>query len=220
MNLTSTQVHLYFFSLALPEPAKAQALALLSPAEQARAAQFRFPHHRDSFIAAHAKLRNVLATYQGSDPAALVFETGVHGKPALLASEFTFNLAHSHDFGLIAVGKKLALGVDIEKYQDKAKLDVAERFFSVDEVRYLHSLSEAEQKQAFYHVWAKKESVVKAIGTGIQQSLTSFTVPLSTLPGDVIIENQTWRVRTLNISPDFAAALATHPSVTDVLVQK
>lgn len=220
MNLSATQVHLYFFSLRWSLADLTAGVSLLSPAEQARAAQFRFQHHRDYFIAAHASLRKILSTYVACSPESLVFEVGTHGKPALLSSEFTFNLAHSHDFGLIAVGNTQPLGVDLEKYQAKAKLDVAERFFSPDEVSYLHTLSASEQKQAFYALWAKKEAVVKAIGTGIQQSLTSFTVPLHTPQGQLNIENQVWEVRTLQLHPDFAAALATHPSVTDVLVQK
>lgn len=220
MNLSPTQVHLYFFSLEWADADLASAWKLLSATEQTRADQFHFQHHRAHFIAAHAKLRRVLAAYENTSPEALIFDLGTQGKPRLHASEFTFNLAHSHHAGLIAVGKHYALGVDLEKYQDKAKLDVAERFFSPDEVRYLHTLTESEQKKTFYQLWAKKEAVVKAIGTGIQESLASFTVPFTHETGKVVIENHPWAVHTLALSPDFAAALATHPQINEINVQK
>lgn len=217
MELTPDTVHVYLTHLALPEDALLTRFSWLSPDEQTRAHQFRFPQHRQSFIAARGFLRQILSYYLKTAPQALVFDYGTHKKPFIAQQPLHFNLAHSGELAVLAVGAQHPLGVDIEVHQPQAKMDVAERFFSPAEVAFLKQLTGLEQRDAFYRVWARKEAVVKAIGTGIQQSLASFTVPFGDAPDTLTVSATPWLLTPLSLHPDYEAALATHPSVTQVI---
>ena len=59
------------------------------------------------------------------------------------------------------------VGVDIQQCRS-FKPNIADRFFHPDEVQYLSSLSPAERENAFYTLWALKESYVKADGRGLR----------------------------------------------------
>lgn len=95
-------------------------------------------------------------------------ETGLnsHGKPYLKENRLFFNLSHSGEYVLCAVGDK-ELGCDIEKIRD-ADFKIAERFFSEDENKMLNAVSEKKPKtELFFRIWTLKESYVKAVGKGL-----------------------------------------------------
>lgn len=114
-------------------------------------------------------LRQVLARYLNEDPAEIELRTGEHGKPALAdpAATLRFNLSHSGELALVAVTQGREVGVDVQKI--KPHRDIA-----------------------FYEGWARREAIVKCLGTGL----------LAPLPPDPVT------VRPLEAGPRFAAALA------------
>src|SRR5690606_23970266 len=59
--------------------------------------------------------------------------------------------------------------------------DLARRFFSPAEVEWLGSLPETRVREAFLDLWTLKESVLKAIGTGLATPLKSFTIEIDEL---------------------------------------
>src|SRR5690349_20633592 len=88
----------------LDEPGLARLAGLLDASEAERAARFHFDVHRRRYVAAHGFLREVLARETGSAARALRFELGAHGKPRLVEGALHFNLTHSADLALLAVG--------------------------------------------------------------------------------------------------------------------
>lgn len=163
-------------------------------------------------------MRVALAHLLDIDPRTLTFNYLPGGKPFLKNQPLEFNLSHSGEIAVLAIDPLHAIGVDIEIIQNDPKLEIAERFFSNEEKRHLYSLAGEEQKKTFYAIWSKKEALVKAIGTGIQQSLSSFTVPLTTTPETIPLEGQTWLVQPLTLLPNYASALATHPDTKNVSI--
>jgi 4'-phosphopantetheinyl transferase len=155
--------------------------SLLSPDEQARAARFRSPLHRDRFAVAHGRLREILAARLQVPPASLRFDTGEHGKPHLSGehapSGLQFNLSHSDDRGLVGWAEGRHLGVDIELWRplgDEAAL--VRRFFSPAENAAYAALAESERTQGFFECWTRKEAYIKAVGRGLGLPLDSFDV--------------------------------------------
>ena len=84
------------------------------------------------------------------------------------------------------IGKGLhPVGVDIQQCRS-FKPNIADRFFHPDEVQYLSSLSPAERENAFYTLWALKESYVKADGRGLRL-LRQFCVDIACQPPAITV---------------------------------
>lgn len=109
-----------------------------------------------------------------------------YGKPFLSDSSVHFNLSHSGDYIVLAVGEN-EVGIDIEKsvpYSD----DVAKKCFVPEEYRLL---KEQKDIDSFYMLWTAKESVMKACGKGLQMPPESFCV-LPVEDGPHLIGGKIW----------------------------
>jgi 4'-phosphopantetheinyl transferase len=105
----------------------------------------------------------------------IIFEYGSKGKPALKnGKDKFFNITHSGDWVVCGVSDT-EIGVDIELLK-KARMNVADRFFTTTEVSKLNSLTDKDQDDYFYLLWTVKESYLKYLGTGLTKPLNSFDV--------------------------------------------
>ena len=174
---------------------------LLSTDERARADRFHFDRDRRRFIAARTLLRRTLASYLDSNPAALAFTSGPHGKPALAAagSEIRFNLSHSGEIVVLAVTADAEIGVDVEKIRAGVSFDaIAERYFPPDDARAFLGLSEEEKPREFYTIWTRIEARLKGLGWGLARGTvldsetdwTTFSfIPATGYAGAVALED-------------------------------
>jgi 4'-phosphopantetheinyl transferase len=185
--------------------------------EMTRAARFRFERDRRRFLAARFCLRHILATCAGADPAELDFSYSAHGKPALAkpASNFFFNISHSHHLALFVVTTGVEVGVDIEKIrEDVETAQLATRFFSTREVAEFRALPPHQRVPAFFRIWTCKEAFLKAKGSGLLLPLDSFDVEVTmSEPARLLAtrpdpgEADRWSVAALDVAPGYAAAV-------------
>jgi 4'-phosphopantetheinyl transferase len=170
------------WSVRLDEPAKAGSeVVVLSPDEIARASRFHFEKDRIHFTRCRSALRDLLAGYLAIPPAEIRFEYLTSGKPQLAAeqnpSALQFNVSHSANMALIAVGSEHRLGVDIEKIRgDVDTTALAERFFSLRERAGLQALPDHLRVLGFFACWTRKEAFLKATGDGLSFPLEDFSV--------------------------------------------
>ncbi|MCR8961198.1 4'-phosphopantetheinyl transferase superfamily protein [Variovorax sp. CCNWLW225] len=145
------------------------AALILSKEERTRAGQFRFPQERQRYVAAHAALRYALAEQTGARADALRFTHSAFGKPSLLGwPRVHFSLSHSQGLGLIAIGERGPLGVDVEQLRPVPDaLALAATHFTRLENEALRALPANERDQAFLTCWTRKEACLKAIGLGL-----------------------------------------------------
>lgn len=191
--------------------------AVLSADEQARAARFTFPLHQHRFIAARSILRTLLGRYTNQPPEKIVFTYSQYGKPSLAENKAAiyFNLSHTHELALYAIGLEEKIGVDIEHIQtDKEVEKIAARFFSPYENQQLDQLTADKKITTFFQLWACKEAFIKAVGEGLSFPLTDFDIALQgetayvrSIRGDEI-EAQSWSMLPLYVQENYAAALA------------
>jgi 4'-phosphopantetheinyl transferase len=199
----------------------------LAPKERARADRFAFPEGRRRFIVGRATLRRLLADRLQILPADISLIEGPQGKPALdpalskrnkLASSIGFNLSHSGDMAVIAIGSG-ELGIDVESvHRSVDAMAIVRRFFSETERAGFEAMEPGVVRdRLFFRVWTRKEALVKAVGRGLSCPLSSFTVPL----GDLSTEGEwlncpeqpgrKWRLHevgnALNLGPDWVSAL-------------
>lgn len=169
-SLGSDEVHLWWATLE-GKPTWHEGLACtLSPDEEQRAARYTFESGRRRFVAARGQLRLLLGRYLGREPSALGFSYGPRGKPSLAdaGSGLSFNVSHSGDRALFAVGRERQLGVDLEATD--ARVDhaaIAERFLAPVEAAALAALPEASRLHAFFGLWVRLEASAKARGVGL-----------------------------------------------------
>jgi 4'-phosphopantetheinyl transferase len=142
---------------------------LLDDAELQRADRYRQPADRARFVAARHALRILLAQRTGEPAHALRFVHNPYGKPALDGlCGVTFNVSHSGDQALIALSAGRALGVDIERIDQRFNWrDVAGIALNSGEQRAIEALPAAAQMLAFLRCWTAKEALLKASGFGI-----------------------------------------------------
>lgn len=213
-------VHVWRIELA---SCAAEARALLSADERERAARFHFVRDRERFIAARAALRRILAGYLACTPAELAFAYAPHGKPSVPG--LAFNLSHAHELALLAVTRGREVGVDIEWHAPVPELErLARVSFSAAEQGALAALADDERTAAFYRIWTRKESYIKARGEGLSMALDRFSVSLDDTADvdfapDEAGERGRWQIHALAIDAGYTAALTISAPCPPILMR-
>lgn len=188
--------------------------ASLAPEETARANRFRFHGDRSAFVATRGILRELLGRYLKRAASQIELEYGPQGKPALRqdssGKSVQFNVSHSHGVALLAFAIGRNVGVDVELVRpDFATQQIAERYFSAQEVSELRQLPPSVQDEGFFLCWTRKEAYIKARGEGLSIPLKSFQVSLT--PGKPehlqAPDSSQWNLRSLRPGPRHVGAL-------------
>lgn len=175
-------VHVVYLPLAqAPQPALEK---LLSEPERERAGRFSFPHDRERFVRVRATLRQLLGSLLALPPERVGFSEELYGKPVLDPPQpLRFNLSHSGDHALYAFALEREVGVDVELARDEVDtVGVAGVVFSPEEQQVLTALPAHSRRAAFFQLWARKEALIKAEGTGFTEPSSDFT--LTVAPGE------------------------------------
>lgn len=183
-----------------------ESAGVLSPKERRRADSFVFDKHRRRFIQTHAALRQILGRYFHLPAECLRFGYGKNGKPFVeeAGASLCFNLSHSSDLAVVAVGAMPEIGVDVERVRPIADcMAISRNTFHPDENEWVLSQAPHLRTEAFYQVWTAKEAYVKASGLGFGQLLESFAVVGGALPQDYTITR-------LDVPSGYTGAVA-HP---------
>lgn len=148
---------------------------LLDPAEQERAARYRFDHDRERYIIGHGLLRELLGSYLNEDPAEVRMVRGEFGKPYIVGHPLHFNLSDTKDAVLIAIGRDHEIGADVETMNRTVDhRAVSEHYFTPEEIDDI--MATHDQKRRFLELWTRKEAVLKASGVGIMDDLRVLRV--------------------------------------------
>ena len=184
LSLSSGEVHVWRARLEQPQELQDEFLRTLDLDERERAHRFHFEKHRRRFILGRGFLRLLLGRYLKIAPEEVRFGYGPYGKPSLAdehkASGLRFNASHSHELAVYAFVQEREIGVDVEYVKDDFQSEeIAQRFFSAQEVQMLTALPKHERHAAFFRCWTRKEAYIKAIGSGLSHPLDQFDVTLT-----------------------------------------
>jgi 4'-phosphopantetheinyl transferase len=179
------EIHVWHAALDREQSVLEQLVVTLSQEEKARADRCHFVRDRNRFVVARGLLRELLSKYLHQSPADLDFSYGQHGKPSLSlansSKNLCFNLSHSSGLAVYAVSRERNLGIDVELVRsDFVTDDIAKRYFSIQELNILHSLSPETKSEGFYNCWTRKEAYLKVRGMGLQIPLDNFSVTVPT----------------------------------------
>ena len=127
--------------------------SLLNSDEKSRADRFYFNKHKRRFTTARAAMRIILARYLNTSPESLEFTYNPQGKPSVINSQkLQFNLSHTSEIGMLAVGKGYPVGVDIEQYSARPYDGIAKTLFSEQELLGLHKAPLSLRAALFFHI--------------------------------------------------------------------
>lgn len=158
---------------------------LLTPDERQKETRFYFARDRHRYLITRALVRTVLSRYAAVRPQEWRFIPDQYGRPQIVnddctARRISFNLSHTDRLVVLGVTSERALGVDTEHVRARrADLQVAEHFFSADEVAQLRTTPPELQQVRFFEYWTLKESYIKARGLGLSLPLEQFGFDLS-----------------------------------------
>ena len=218
-TLAQDEVHVWVASLNRPHPQLNQFWQYLNEDERARANRFYFDHDREHYIVARGLLRQLLGSYLNLPAHQIGFAYGEHGKPELAAEQavsgMRFNISHAQGVALLAFARYREVGVDIEQIRplDDGE-QIAERFFSANEVAVFTAVPSEQKPQAFFNCWTRKEAFIKVIGEGLSCPLDSFDVTLkSGEPAELLQVKGSretavrWRLENLEAATGYAGAV-------------
>jgi 4'-phosphopantetheinyl transferase len=218
-TLPQDEIHVWRTTLDMAASSFAKLLQILSPEERERADRFHFDVDRRRSVIGRGCLRLLLGEILDLRANELRIEYDEFGKPGLMPGQGQppqFNVSHSGNLILIAITIGRAVGVDVERIRTDLDLDgIAARFFSANECKTLASLAGPARYKAFFTCWTRKEAYLKARGIGLSLPLDQFDVsflpneePCLLATRDDPAEAKEWRLQALDVSDDYAAALA------------
>jgi 4'-phosphopantetheinyl transferase len=131
------------------------------------------------------------------------FRYNAFGKPYLdTGHPYFFNISHSGGW-LLCATSEAEVGCDIEKVIT-VEGGLAEQVLCQHEWREYGQTAASERSNYFFHLWTRKESLLKAIGSGLSIEPKSISV-LS----DQVLLQKNWSIRSYDFEsePQFKIAL-------------
>ena len=178
------------------------------------------------WLVGRGALREILAAELDQPPASVRLHLGPHGRPGLdpdaHRSDLDFNLSHSGELALVAVGRGLRVGVDVERPRPgRDPLRVANRYFSAAEVEAVQAVPETDRPLAFLRYWTAKEALAKGLGLGLQTPIGGLE--LAVQPGGTMVpvrEAKDWRLIELTELPrGYCGALAVDDEEAQIVIR-
>ncbi len=177
-------------------------LSLISPERAAKARRYRFSADRKRCIAGGLLLRRFLGE--------TAVYTDAFGKPRAANGAF-FNLSHSGDWALLAVGDG-EIGCDIEQIRVTNTLRLGKTVFTAAEMDMLRR--SFDRLGTFFTFWTKKEALLKCMGKGFHRAAASVDVC-----GDTFAEDgHVYHMRTKSFA-DSAVSVCTMDSEADMATE-
>lgn len=222
-NIEPNQVNMWVASLK-KDYKEMEFHQLLSTDERIRADKFYFEKDRASFIYARALSRIISSKYLNIPPQEIQFGYSNFGKPFYKHdTQLKFNLSHSNEKLFVSFTNGHEIGSDIEYINnDFDVLEIAQNFFSKNEIERLERISVKEQKRAFFRCWTRKEAFIKAEGSGLSFPLDRFNVSLESDNEATLLntywnekEKKRWSLHAFSPYSNYLAAVATKGNINE-----
>ncbi len=149
--------------------------SLMSVERRRRTDAYRAESDRLRSVAGDMLIRKNISKLCGTAPENVSIEINPGGKPYAVDIDIEFNISHSGDFAVLAMGKN-QVGIDVEIMRS-VNLKLAKRVFDNVELEYLFGCKsedidfnrepDSKMRLRFYELWTAKEAYSKYTGTGL-----------------------------------------------------
>jgi 4'-phosphopantetheinyl transferase len=141
---------------------------IIGDAERTRAERFRYDLHRERYVKAHGRLRQILAGYLELPHDQVRIELQKGGKPFIPESNLQFNMSHSKDSAVYAVTATGHIGIDVELFDRRVEIDdLSSHYYTPSEQAVLAGLDPTARREMFFWLWTAKEARMKLTGEGL-----------------------------------------------------
>lgn len=165
-------MRVYAMNVSGIDPENRKWYKYLSEKRLAKVERLKKTKQKSQSIGAELLLRYAVGQITGK-VSNVKWDTDENGKPYLTEHDGIYvNLSHSGDYAVCAVSD-VPVGVDIQHCRE-CDMKMAKRFFTVEEAEFINKST--DRNSAFFEIWTKKESFVKAVGKGLAIPLNSFSV--------------------------------------------
>ncbi len=146
-------------------------------------------------------LKKVLINQGYTEDCLTQLQKETHGRPFIDRS-IDFNISHSSQYVVCAIGAGIRLGIDIEEIR---MIEVTDFKNYMTQAQWLDISQPAISYAKFFDYWTIKESVMKADGRGLLIPL----VDIHTQGDQAIVYEKTWFLKSIPIATTYACHLAT-----------
>lgn len=202
ITLIDNEIHVWIIKINESKNWSLEQQKYLTKQEHRDIGKYKFEEDRNRALVSKTVLMELLSHYTNTKYMDLNIMRNMYGKPYVKSSDIRYNISHSGQVIMIGFGRCTALGVDIEiiRHIDGYK-KLAQNLYAEEEYMAIQSLEE------FFRYWTKKEAYLKALGTGLNKNLNSFTIiDNEIIDGRKCLKN--WCVEEVKISKDYIAHIA------------
>lgn len=150
---------------------------ILSDEEQKKAHEFKIDFFRKCHLLSRITLRLLLSKYTGIAPELIKIHKNEYGKPFIKSvNQIRFNVSHSKE-RLVIVVAPFEVGIDIEYINPHFDINkILDLTLSKKELLNIKKLKGHLQRRQFYRHWTQKESLLKAMGKGLNVELNELEI--------------------------------------------
>jgi len=131
-----------------------------------------------------------------------------NGKPFIVNNPIHFSTAYSGNIAVCIISTEGKTGIDIENIKP-VDLLLYKEYFTLNEWNYIFSTKDIDESiKHFYHLWTRKEAILKAAGNGIFTTLNTIDV----LSDSVNLNNKIYYLKRIEIDKETCCCIATEYS--------
>ncbi len=136
--------------------------------ERNKAGNYQAPQDKYQLLS-YIIRRLILSYLLDISPLDIEFKYNEYGKPSEKEDRISFSISHSTNYLALAIASDYNLGVDIEVNKYIPKLNsFLNSFLTSQEKKNVKNQLDSSQELITYMYWTMKESIVKALGKGLQ----------------------------------------------------
>ncbi|WP_147323394.1 4'-phosphopantetheinyl transferase family protein [Chitinophaga silvatica] len=180
---------IYFYNAEITKLISSE-LHAIPPIVQEEAKRYKHENARQAFIAGRLLLQYALKeTFPHLQLSDIRYNS--YNRP-VLDTHYDFNLSHSGNLVVCALGNLPAVGVDIEECKP---LNIEEYKDYISDEEWRNLLKAPDPLAVFYGYWTAKEAVVKAAGVGITGEFANISV----VKDRVTFMNKQWHIMPVDL---------------------
>lgn len=224
LNTSANRVFIYTVDLASYINNISKCWECLSVKEKMQANKYYTKSLSDKYIMSHGILRLILSYYTKQYPQDIEYTHNEYGKPFLENSNIHFNMSHSHNMVSYIVALNYKVGIDIERHDENLNVqELASLVLTSAESQYFSSINSKDRVALFYHLWTKKEALIKANGQGLSYPINTIEAIALSAGGNILLTTgkntlqQKYYYYELEIHENYYGAIAIEQKVDEIV---